>query len=416
MVSEDSNTNENRSQDNHVGVAKESKGNDSRDSDSDSRPYPPGGKLNSLSADELVSFLGKWSAALTPEKKESQPLPQAPKSNFSFFLFFLKLLPFVCLTGFILSMFYEFSGQLELPWRTNPVSLSGMLRMICVTGLVGFGTNWLAIKMLFYPRKKRPLLGQGLIPSRKNQIVTRLGIQISKEIINSELILEQIQKSGLVTHHRDRLTASLRDMFSNPEFQKDITRLSEHYVNQLIRSPQFQERIKDFIKGLDFENLNVLEGGLLRLYKLISGNQDMSKKLEEVIENLTFKMEPFQDRLIKFLKNLPNQIEDQGHVVENYALAAIVFLIEQVNVQNVIVDNLQRFDEVRLEQLLWRSTSDQMQYIQYLGCFLGLIGGLFIWLPLESVFITTALGGLVWGLDVLIMKYFYKTNKQAVND
>ncbi|MCB1172334.1 MAG: DUF445 family protein [Leptospiraceae bacterium] len=377
-------------------------------SDQNDPQYPPGGITDGPGADELLRFLERWAGRLAPESDPPEPIPETPAGRSSVFLLFLKLLPWLSIAGFIASMFVDIGDYWQtsfyLPWRADPVSMDGMLRMLTVTGLVGYGTNWLAIKMLFYPRKKRPLLGQGLIPSRKDHIVMRLGIQISKEIINSELILEQIRKSGLITHHRHKLTKSLRNMFSDPEFQQDITGLTEHYVNHLIRSPQFQDRIKDFIKSLDFDNMGLIEGGLLRMYKLISGNEDMTAKLQEVVENLTFRMQPFEKRLMDFLHQLPDQLEDQGHVVENYALGAIVFMIEQVNVQRVIVDNLQRFDEARLEQLLWKSTSDQLQYIQYLGCFLGIIGGFFIWLPLESLTITLLAGSLVWGLDVLIIR------------
>lgn len=380
----------------------------------DFRNYPPGGHLGGedISPERLFHFLEKWAEKLTPEPQPSAPVPSSPDSGPSLVLIFLKILPIICGVGFIASLFWDFQGALYFPWSTEPIDISGLLRMITVTGLVGFGTNWLAIKMLFYPRQKRPILGQGLIPSRKDRIVLKLGEQISKEIINSELILEQIRKSGLISRHRERLTDSLRGVIDHPEFRTDIIEVSKHYINQFLRSRQFQDRVKDFVKGIDFENVGVLEGGILKVYKMLTGDEDISKRLQEVIENLTFRMEKYDNKLIEYLQSIPDALEEQSDAVENFALNAIVFLVEQVNVQNVIVDNLQRFDEARLERLLWRSTSDQLQYIQYLGCLLGLIGGLFIWLPLESIVVTGVLGLLVWGLDVLLMKTA-SSNKQS---
>lgn len=359
--------------------------------------------------DRLVRFLEKWGRRLAPNSPPPTLPPKVPESGISLVLLALKILPFICALGFGVSMVWDFTDVLVLPWRSEPVLMEGILRMITVTGLVGFGTNWLAIKMLFYPRKKRPLLGQGLIPSRKDRIATKLGEQISKEIINSELIVRQIRESGLVTQHRRKLTNSLRNIVHNEEFRSDIIELSQHYINQFLRSPEFQDRVKDFVRGIDFENVGLVEGGILRVYKALTGDQDISDRLQDVIESMTFRMDRYEDRLAEYLRKLPEALEEQSLAIEDYALATMVFLIEQVNIQNVIVSNLERFDEARLEKLLWGSTSDQLNYIQYLGCFLGLIGGLFIWLPVESIVFTGVMGGIVWGLDVLILR-MRKTN------
>lgn len=382
-------------------------------SGSDDANATPENTIGGYDVDRLVHFVEKWGRRLAPNPEPPAPVPPAPDSRPSLVLLALKILPFICALGFGASMFWDFEGYLVLPWRAQPVQLEGILRMITVTGLVGFGTNWLAIKMLFYPRKKRPLLGQGLIPSRKDRIATKLGEQISKEIINSELIVEQIRESGLVTQHRRKLTNSLRNIVHNVEFRSDIIEISQHYINQFLRSPEFQERVKDFVRGIDFDNVGLVEGGILRVYKALAGDQEISDRLQDVIESMTFRMDRYEDRLAEYLHQLPDALEEQSMAIEDYALATIVFLIEQVNIQNVIVSNLQRFDEARLERLLWGSTSDQLNYIQYLGCFLGLIGGLFIWLPMESIVFTTVVGGLVWGLDVLIQRLRGRDRAQA---
>ncbi len=317
----------------------------------------------------------------------------------------MKILPLFCIAGFGVSVFVDFDYALALPWRQEPLLLEGIVRTLCVTGLVGYGTNWLAIKMLFYPRRKRPLLGQGLIPSRKNQIVIRLGEQISKEIINSELIVEQIRKSGLVSKHRERITDSLRSLLHTPEFRTDIIELSQHYITEFLRSPEFQHRVRDFVKGMDFENVGFVEGGILRVYKMLTGDQDISDRLQEVIGNLTFRMDRYEERLFHYLHSIPDAMEEQSHVIEDYALNAIMFLVDQISVQDVIVDNLEQFDEVRLERLLWRSTNDQLQYIQYLGCLLGVFGAVFVWMPVESLVGFAALGGLVYGADTMILRW-----------
>jgi uncharacterized membrane protein YheB (UPF0754 family) len=51
-----------------------------------------------------------------------------------------------------------------------------------VGALVGYGTNWLAVRMLFRPRKR--IFGiQGLIPKRRTEIATKIAATVERELI-----------------------------------------------------------------------------------------------------------------------------------------------------------------------------------------------------------------------------------------
>lgn len=365
---------------------------------------------NEINLDRLTHFIRKWSESILPAKDPVSEVTEPPDGRFSIVLFFLKVLPWFTGILFCVSIFYDLEGTVNLPWRSDPVKLDGLLRMLSVTGLIGFGTNWLAIKMLFHPRYKRPILGQGLIPSRKERIALKLGQSISREIINPHLILDQIRDSGLVTRHRENFTRSLRDMVHDPDFVQDLIELSEHYITLFLRSEEFRNNLRTIVRGIDFENMSGIEGGFVKFYRFIQGDKEVADRLEDYIENITFRMDRYEEDLISFLESLPGLVETKGHVAEDYILNGVIFLLEQIDVQSVVTDNIRKLDEQRLENLLLNSTSDQLQYIQYLGCFLGLIGGLFIWQPVESAVV---FGGIVAGmfaLDALIFKFSKKYN------
>ncbi len=359
-----------------------------------------------MTAERLVDFFDRWARHLVPApEKAEEHVPPLPR-KFSVVLLFLKLLPWLTGVAYLASLWWDFKGTMAYQpfWRTEPIILDGLMRMLAVCGLVGFGTNWLAIKMLFYPRKRRPLLGQGLIPSRKDRIVLRLGESISKEIINSELILKQIRKSGLVRKHREKLAGSIRNLVAQPDFRRDLLDVAEHYLTGFMRSRDVQEQLQSLIRSVDFEGLEGLEGGLLRLYRFFKGNEDVADHFRKIMQTATVRMDHFEPHLERYLDSVPGLLEEKGEEVEDSALKALIFLIEQVNVKKVIIDNLGNFDEIRLERLLMRSTSDQLQYIQYLGALLGILGGLFIWQPFESIVLFGGLGLGIWGLDVLIVR------------
>jgi len=86
----------------------------------------------------------------------------------------------------------------------------------------------------------------------------------------------------------------------------------------------------------------------------------------------------------------------------------VIFLVERINIRNIITQNLESFDELRLERLLLYSTSDQLDYIQYLGCILGILGGLFIWMPVESFVIFGVFGIGLFSADWLLFRFHRK--------
>ena len=58
----------------------------------------------------------------------------------------------------------------------------------------------------------------------------------------------------------------------------------------------------------------------------------------------------------------------------------------------------------RLEDLLKRSTNEQLNYIKYLGGILGMVGGLVIWQPVPALILFAATGVILFGLDELIYR------------
>ncbi len=358
----------------------------------------------------LEDFINRWIHNFIPEKLKDDDIlpPQQKKKNY--FLIFLKILPWFSLLIFFITFFYDplSDYQILFPWRESSISLKGVLRMLAVTGLVGYGTNYIAIKMLFHPREKRPILGQGLIPASKIRIAYRLGESISKEIINPHLIVKQIKETGLVQKYMDNFNNSLKQTIELPEFQKDLMNLIEYYINSILRSEEFRGNIHHFIKGIDFEKLTGIEAGLLKIYRFIGGEKEIGRRLEEVILSMEYKIDPHEEYIQSYLKKIPEFLNNNKENIENIILALVIFLVERINIKSVIVGNLLQFDELRLEKLILYSTSDQLDYIQYLGCLLGILGGLFILIPYESFILAITTGTIIYVLDNFLYKLKHK--------
>lgn len=69
-----------------------------------------------------------------------------------------------------------------------------------VTGFIGWFTNWVAIKMLFRPRKSFHFLGlnwQGLIPRRRAQIASTIAEIIERDILSSHTLQNELKQINL---------------------------------------------------------------------------------------------------------------------------------------------------------------------------------------------------------------------------
>ncbi|MGF1484874.1 MAG: DUF445 domain-containing protein [Opitutales bacterium] len=88
-----------------------------------------------------------------------------------------------------------------------------------LTALIGWLTNWLAIRMLFRPRQPWNLLGlrlHGLIPRRKAELAGRTAEVVERELVSQHFIRGQIERLDL---------ESQMDLFVHNWFKK---RLGKH--------------------------------------------------------------------------------------------------------------------------------------------------------------------------------------------
>ena len=98
-----------------------------------------------------------------------------------------------------------------------------------VGALVGWFTNWLAIRMLFRPRQPARFLGwtfQGVIPRRHAQLADR----IAETVENSLLTPEDLEKAVLNFEARTWDPTAIHDytkVFSKERFQREFRNIIE---------------------------------------------------------------------------------------------------------------------------------------------------------------------------------------------
>lgn len=321
------------------------------------------------------------------------------------FISVLSAIPYLLILLFGVSFFWDFNGLSTTVWEQT-LQFEGLLKILSVSGLIGFITNWLAITMLFKPAEKRPILGHGLIPAQKNRIAYRLAQAVSEDLINPEIIKKKIKDSNIIGRYRRLSTRYIKSIIDDPEFRRDIKLWVVKYLDEMIADPEIRAALAKRI-------LSQIEGALhnksfekiaLKTYTFVKG-QEMQSIIEEALVQIPTSVESGLDKLDDLLDQLPKKIDKNSENIENIVTNLLYKLINQLNVHALVEENLRSYDEQHISNIIRSATNEQLRYIQYLGAILGVIGGFVIWEPLLSVIVLISLSATLLMLDQLLFQY-----------
>lgn len=339
--------------------------------------------------------------------------PPKKEGKHKILLKLLFLFPLLLISTFITSFYWDFNGVQTTLFGFS-VEFEGLMRILSISGLIGFLTNWLAITMLFRPAKRRPIFGQGLVPAQKDRIAFRLAAAVSEDLINPDIIKQKIQESNAISKYRAQATEYIREVIDDPEFRNDLKALAVNYVDEMVAQPEVRANIAESIIHQIENNIeeNSFEKVALKAYSFIKG-QEMQSLVEDALTKLPGGVEKGLDKLDSFLDTLPDKIEANSSTIENIVTSLLYKLINQLDVHALVEDNLREYDEQRLEKLIKNASNDQLQYIQYLGAVLGTLGGFIIWKPIGSLVLLVLIISITLGLDILL--HWIKNRDSIVN-
>ena len=180
-----------------------------------------------------------------------------------------------------------------------------------LAALIGWITNYLAIKMLFHPHQPNKILGltfQGVFPKRQAQIAEKLGDLVANELFSMKDVAQKIE-----------------DLSTQPEALEEVGK-----------------RIEQTIRG-----------------KLISAFPMLSMFLsDEMIEKVT---SLFKGELEDFLR-----VSARGLAVK---------MEESVDIQALVREKVQAFSSNKIEELLLGFMEEEFRFIEKIGAVLGFLIG-----------------------------------------
>ena len=185
--------------------------------------------------------------------------------------------------------------------------IAEFLLMVGVGALIGWFTNYLAIKLLFRPYNEINLVIfklQGLIPKRRHEIAVNIAEVIETEMISIREIGDKLDTSSFEYDDLD----DFLDRLVKEKIKAEL--LEKNPFLKMFMNDGILNKMRDYIKKLILDNKEELFQLLL---KSIEKNVDLKGHIIEKMDN--FSLREIEDIIIKISKKELKHIEILGGIL-----------------------------------------------------------------------------------------------------
>ena len=192
------------------------------------------------------------------------------------------------------------------------------IMMISVGALIGWFTNYLAIKLLFRPYKEINFLFfkiQGLIPKRKNEIIENIAEVVEQELISMTDIVNKFKNSEIDGEVLDNLL----DKIVGEKLKNSI--LEKNPLLKMFVNDSLMDKIKEYVKKSILDNKEEIVEEIVKIVeKKINFKEIMLEKMEN------FSLKEIEDIILRVSKEELKHIEIIGGIL-GAVIAIFQFLL-----------------------------------------------------------------------------------------
>lgn len=283
-----------------------------------------------------------------------------------------------------------------------------------IGAVIGYVTNWIAVKMMFRPLKAVKIgkftlpFTPGIIPKNKERLAESIGDTISKDLLTANDLKTALLSDDIKEKIKEKIIE-----FLNSATENDST--IEDFISSFIGNDNYNETIENIERSItssiyntvleaDLGNLianqielaakEKLRGSMLGVFggnAIISSiSSNVSIKLDEYItnegENLIEKMveKEFDKYTSKTIGSLMSDIGNSNidlvsvimQVYENIILEKLPTLLNAINISKIITDKINSMDVLELEKLILTIMKKELNALVNLGALIGLLLGM----------------------------------------
>ena len=233
-----------------------------------------------------------------------------------------------------------------------------------IGAVIGYITNWLAIKMLFRPREAKYIFGMklpftpGLIPKEKSRIANKVGETVGTHLLNSDSLSKALKDDKIKAKFNEVAKEKINQVINSNSTLEDSLKntlgenyyaLKENMINNIAKTILESIKEEEFKNKVKFYIVDSIKEGLNKKPKKIIDFIN-SNKFREVIIN-TLEEEKTRDiigkALLKEVKTLGKEdLTIEEVIPENIKPYIEEYVKSQKDTLVDIIKNLLRDDEV----------------------------------------------------------------------
>ena len=210
-----------------------------------------------------------------------------------------------------------------------------------IGAVIGYITNWLAIKMLFRPREAKYIFGMklpftpGLIPKEKSRIANKVGETVGTHLLNSDSLSKALKDDKIKAKFNEVAKEKINQVINSNSTLEDSLKntlgenyyaLKENMINNIAKT------ILESIKEEEFKNK-------VKFYIVDSIKEGLNKKPEKIIDFIN--SNKFREVIINTLE------EEKTRDIIGKALLKEVKTLgkEDLTIEEVIPENIKPYIE-----------------------------------------------------------------------
>ena len=175
-----------------------------------------------------------------------------------------------------------------------------------VCALIGWLTNYIAIRMLFHPKRPIKVLfwtWQGIFPKRQKELAVKLGQLVEQELVNHE---------------------DIKEVINDPEFIQKLHNSIEFYVDSFIQNKltSINPMLGSVLKGWGLEKIKSMivqeiEGFIPEMIEQAAQELESRLKFSHIVQEKieSFSMEKLEEVIFTILKKELWFVEIMGGVL-----------------------------------------------------------------------------------------------------
>lgn len=283
-----------------------------------------------------------------------------------------------------------------------------------IGAVIGYATNWVAVKMLFRPQKEVRLFGRrlpftpGVIPKGKERLARAVGRAVEEKLLAREVLQEVL----LSEEKKEVVRKAAADMLERQKMSQETLREAAERITSEEKTEHFLERAEETVTDIIYDKVlqknvgEIIADKVLEIAKeklkdsmfgmMLGGSllEPIARQVEEKINEYVAEYgRPVVEQMVreesenlqaKTVGELFEQIEDSGVdlpalAVEQYeslVRARLPVVLDSLRLSEIVEERIQAMDVSEVEELMLSIMKKELGAVVNLGALIGLILGL----------------------------------------